>query len=290
VEGADIELLLARVGVAREALVDRGLEFTRRKYGPGRAYFVVNSSEREIDDWIRFDDPSSTAVAFDPMTGRRGDLAARRSPSGRLEVQLVLPRGASLIVATAASPAGTPAPFFQLNGPPRVLSGPWQVAFTAGGPELPAERAVESLGSWTTWGSDDLRRFSGTARYTTTFRRPAGESTAWRLDLGRVHESARVRLNGRDLATLIGPVYRVTVDASQLADDNVLEIHVSNLMANRIAAMDRAGVRWRKFYNVNFPARLPQNRGPDGLFSAAGWEPLDSGLIGPVTLTPSAGR
>ena len=68
----------------------------------------------------------------------------------------------------------------------------------------------------------------------------------------------------------------------------MLEIHVSNLMANRIAALDRAGVRWRKFYNVNFPARLPQNRGPDGLFSASAWEPLDSGLIGPVTLTPLA--
>ena len=43
---------------------------------------------------------------------------------------------------------------------------------------------------------------------------------------------------------------------------------------------------WKKFYNVNFAARLPENRGPDGLFTAAAWEPLDSGLIGPVTLTP----
>ena len=42
------------------------------------------------------------------------------------------------------------------------------------------------------------------------------------------------------------------------------------------------------FYNVNFPARLPENRGPDGLFSAAKWEALESGLLGPVTLTPLA--
>jgi hypothetical protein len=66
----------------------------------------------------------------------------------------------------------------------------------------------------------------------------------------------------------------------------VLEVSVSNLMANRIAALDHAGVRWRKFYNVNFPARFPQNRGADGLFSAAAWEPVESGLLGPVTLTP----
>ncbi len=43
---------------------------------------------------------------------------------------------------------------------------------------------------------------------------------------------------------------------------------------------------WKTFYNVNFPSRLPENRGPDGLFTAARWEPLPSGLLGPVTLTP----
>jgi hypothetical protein len=57
-------------------------------------------------------------------------------------------------------------------------------------------------------------------------------------------------------------------------------------MANRIADLDRRGVPWKKFYNVNFPARLQTNRGPDGLFSAAKWAPLPSGLAGPVTLTP----
>jgi hypothetical protein len=289
-EGADLERLLARVAVAREALVDRGLEFTRRKYGSGRSYFLVNSGGRDIDGWVPLDDPSTTAVAFDPMSGRHGDLTARRAPSGMLEVTLVLPRGASIVVATAAAPAGTPAPFHKMSGTPGELSGPWQVAFMAGGPELPAERRVERLSSWTTWGSDDLKRFSGTARYTTTFRRPAEEAAGWLLDLGRVHESARVRLNGRDLGTLIGPAFRVSIDAAQLAAENELEIHATNLMANRIADMDRKGVRWRKFYNVNFPARLPQNRGPEGLFSAAGWEPLASGLIGPVTLTPLTRR
>jgi hypothetical protein len=47
-------------------------------------------------------------------------------------------------------------------------------------------------------------------------------------------------------------------------------------------------VAWKKFYNINFPSRLPANRGPDGLFRAAHWEPLPSGLLGPVTLTPMA--
>jgi hypothetical protein len=80
--------------------------------------------------------------------------------------------------------------------------------------------------------------------------------------------------------------FRLTLDRAQFSAENTLEIEVCNLMANRIAALDRAGVPWRKFSNVNFPAKLAGNRGPDGLFSAAKWDPLDSGLLGPVTLTP----
>ena len=68
--------------------------------------------------------------------------------------------------------------------------------------------------------------------------------------------------------------------------ENILEIEVSNLMANRIADMDRRGVNWKKFYNVNFPPRRRENRGPDGLFNASRWLPRESGLIGPVKLVP----
>jgi hypothetical protein len=288
-EGKELEPLLARSTVSRETLVDDGLEFTRRRYGAGRAYFVVNSSDRDVDGWVALDDRARSAVLFDPMTGHRGDLDVRQATGGTLEVRLALPRAASIIIATGAPSVGSPAPFYIASGSPTALMGPWRVEFTAGGPVLPAARDVEHLSSWTTWGDEDIKHFSGTARYTKSFATPSGDAVAWQLDLGVVHESAHVRLNGRDLGTLIGPRFRVNVERSQLAPDNVLEIDVSNLMANRIAAMDRAGVRWRKFYNVNFPSRFPQNRGGDGLFSAALWDPMASGLVGPVTLTPVSG-
>jgi len=63
-------------------------------------------------------------------------------------------------------------------------------------------------------------------------------------------------------------------------------VFVSNLMANRIGDMDRRRVQWKRFYNANVAAREPANRGPGNLFSAANWKPRESGLIGPVTLTP----
>jgi hypothetical protein len=104
------------------------------------------------------------------------------------------------------------------------------------------------------------------------------------LNLGKVCESARIILNNKELAVLLGPDYKLIIEKSMLQAKNLLEIKVSNLAANRIAWLDRNNVPWKKFYNTNFPARLSQNR-KNGLFDASAWLPRESGLIGPVTIT-----
>jgi hypothetical protein len=78
----------------------------------------------------------------------------------------------------------------------------------------------------------------------------------------------------------------LTIPKNRLTAENTLEITVTNLSVNRIADLDRRDPSWKKFYNTNYPARLPANRGADGNFSAARWTPRASGLLGPVTLTP----
>jgi hypothetical protein len=283
--GDALEPLLSRAGVHRETMVDRGLEFARRRVDRP-FYFIRNSGPQDVTGWLPLASSGPTALMFDPMTGRRG-AARTRTTGGVFEVNVTLPQGQSLIIATAASTLGVPDfEMFSAAGPPVPILGLWQVSFVDGGPDRPADQTLQSLTSWTSFAGDAGRRFAGTARYTTRFPRPNADAAAWQLDLGAVHQSARVKLNGRDLGVLIGPRFQLTLERAALAAENTLEIEVANLMANRIAAMDKAGVRWRKFYNVNIQARLPQNRGPDTLFTAASWEPLESGLLGPVTVTP----
>jgi hypothetical protein len=225
-----------------------------------------------------------------------------RSTATGTEVYLQFPVGASRVVRTydtviAGAPwtyrgvAGAPIPLMATAATSSIGSqgSGWTLTFLTGGPTLPAAIRNAPLGSWTEIPGDETKNFSGTARYAIDFARPTpstADITAWRLDLGGVHESARVSLNGIDLGTFIGPWFRVDVPAETLRDVNHLEVSVSNLMGNRVADLDRRGVAWKKFYNTNFPARLGANRGPDGLFSAAKWAPLPSGLAGPVTLTP----
>ena len=166
------------------------------------------------------------------------------------------------------------------------MNGQWTLQFNHGGPTLPPAAQLTQLGSWTDLPGDAIKKFSGTATYSTHIAKPSGTTDAFLLELGKVEKSAEVWLNGKQIATVIGPVYRVVIPADQFTADNVLEIKVSNGMANRIIDMERRNVEWKKFYNVNFPARLAANREDNGLFSAARWQPEASGLLGPVTITP----
>jgi hypothetical protein len=105
------------------------------------------------------------------------------------------------------------------------------------------------------------------------------------LNLEKVNETAEVILNGKKIATLIGPSFQCVIPAVAFQQTNKLEIIVANLMANRIAYMDRNNIPWKIFYNTNMPARKKENV-KNGLFDASSWKPLPSGLTGPVTLTP----
>ncbi|MBD0351843.1 MAG: hypothetical protein ICV65_11885, partial [Flavisolibacter sp.] len=90
---------------------------------------------------------------------------------------------------------------------------------------------------------------------------------------------------GKKVATLIGPAFQIVLPAASLTVNNKLEIVVANLMANRIAYMDRNNIQWKKFYNINMSARRRENL-KNGVFDASDWKPQPSGLIGPVTLMP----
>ena len=115
-----------------------------------------------------------------------------------------------------------------------------------------------------------------TGCYATTFK--GGKGRHYELDLGDVRESARVVVNGHDVDTLFCVPYRLDITPYINKGKNTLEIYVTNLPANRIAAMDRAGIIWRKFKEINV-VNLQYKRDP-----YSDWTPVPSGLLGHVML------
>jgi hypothetical protein len=277
--GNDHEALLHAAGISREPIVDHaGVRFVRRRFNSGWHYFIANSGTDVVDGWVPIAVPATAVVIMDPMTGQTGIARTRPGEGGVTEVLLHLEPGQSTILRAFRGPAaGSAWPYFRPTADPIDLGGRWSVRFIDGGPELPPAFQTDSLGSWTARGGE-AERFAGTAVYTLTFDAP-DRAPDHILDLGRVAESARVRLNGKDLGTLFAHPFRLRTGPLR-RKGNILEVEVTNLSANRIRDLDRRGVAWKTFYDINF---VGIDYRP---FDASKWPVRESGLIGPVHLRP----
>lgn len=285
--GEDLSALMTAAKASRETMTDIGLQYTKRKYGDGHCYFISNPGTTALNGWVNIGVKEKNIQLFDPMTRRAGQAKTKLN-NGEVQVYLQLAPGESRVVQTFTDVRTAPSfPYDTVTGRPVMIEGKWELSFLSGGPVLPANKTMEQLHSWTELAGDDVKNFSGTVRYSIHLPKPAVIAKHYQLDLGKVAATAVVFLNGKKIATLIGPRYTINLPANTFrSGDNLLEIDVSNTMANRIAYMDKAGIAWKKFYNINFPAKLALNRGEDGLFTASGWQPQPSGLLGAVTIQP----
>jgi len=283
--GENIQELLESATVRKEDFSFEGLQFSRRKNEEGTFYFLNNRSDKPYNGWLNLQSKAAGVALFSPMTGKKGLANWKKASNGSIAVQVQLQPFESIIVKTyQVKKTGTHYPYIQLGEQITEMNSNWSIEFLSGGPELPSKVVGANVGSWTALNGDAVKNFSGTAKYSISFQKP-GNAVGWLLDLGEVHETAEVFLNGKKLATLIGPSFQVEIPAAEMKESNALEIIVANLMANRIAYMDKNNLPWKIFYNTNMPARKRENI-KNGLFDASSWQPMPSGLIGPVRLFP----
>ncbi len=275
----DLEAALNAAKLNRETLADtEGLMFVRRGVAGGRQYLIANRGTNLFNGWVPLTVQARSVAVLDPMSGRAG-VGVSRSAKGQTEVRLRLEPGESLILCTSdqALRGLRKWAVWESAGQTVRITGNWLVRFVSGGPELPGQVTTTNLVSWTEFGGEDAQRFAGTAIYSIRFPAPARNAKAWALDLGTVCQSARVRLNGQDLGTLICPPFHVIVPDLK-PEGNELEVEVTNVSANRIRDLDRRKVPWKNFHDINL---VNIDYKP---FDASNWPLTDSGLLGPITL------
>jgi hypothetical protein len=283
----DLDFLLDFAGITGvEEMAMKGLSFTRRSFEGGWSYFIANRTANTVDEWVPLSRHGQSVVFLDPLSGKFGLPATRKAVFERgdipfvSEVRIKLNAGESVILRTFADKKveGPAWIYWQTNGQPVEISGPWNVKFIQGGPTLPAGFQTAKLASWTTFPDTNTQAFAGTAKYETTFDASDSAGKPFELNLGDVRQSARVRVNGKDYGTLITPPFRVVVDNLK-PTGNQLEVEVTSVAANRIRDLDRRGVPWKIFRDINI---VDINYKP---FDASNWPLTDCGLLGPVTLT-----
>ena len=135
--------------------------------------------------------------------------------------------------------------------------------------------------TWETLDDDSVKVTMGTGIYTTHVKltkKDLQNGQSWQIDLGDVRESARVYINGQFIGCAWSVPFVLDCKNTLKAGDNEIRIEVTNLPANRIADLDRRGVKWRKMEEINV-VDINYKR-----TTYEGWEPVKSGLNSEVRL------
>ena len=98
------------------------------------------------------------------------------------------------------------------------------------------------------------------------------------LNLGDVRETAEVKINDKSIGLLWCVPYQTIIPAGILKANNTIDIIVTNLSFNRVIDLDKRGVNWKNFHEINF-VNIRYEK-----YDASDKEPVPSGLLGPVTL------
>ncbi len=288
--------LLKELGVCEDFTSKGPVRYAHRRSDAMDIYIVSNRSDASVETTCVFRIADSRPELWHPVTGRRRSLPQFTRKNGVTTIPLCFAPYESFFVVFPRQQDAAGRKLRGINFPEQVnvctVNGPWEVRFDPkwGGPEKVVFRELED---WTTRSERGIKYYSGIAVYRTTFTiaegicRELGKGRRFSLDLGKVHDLASVRVNGKDAGTAWCAPWRCDISHAVKPGTNSLEIRVANRWSNRMLG-DRTPpdanartVKWPEgfldgksyktgrytFATIKGPGRL-----------------LPSGLIGPVTI------
>jgi hypothetical protein len=226
--------LLSEMRIPPDFQPDGPIRFTHRRDEDAEIYFIANKRNTEVAAECTFRAIGPPEL-WDPVTGERRALPDSKAVEGLTMVPMVLAPHQSFLVIFPEKPS---APRFAAMNFPDItpaftLKGPWEVSFNPerGGPE---KAMFDNLYDWTKSDERKIKYYSGIAVYRQTFDAPGVSGNRTYLDLGTVHDMARVTLNGKDLGVLWCAPWRVDVTDHLKPNGNKLEIEIANRWPNRL--------------------------------------------------------
>ncbi|MBQ3827668.1 MAG: glycosyl hydrolase family 2, partial [Prevotella sp.] len=259
-----------------------GLKAIRRKNDKGYHYFIANLTSKDLSEYITLATPFKQALWFNPLNGER--YAATITEEH--EIFVPLKSGQSMILQTFDDQItfndlqeNAQADTFAVEEE-IILNNPWTLSFTEEMPKVSKSFTLDHPQTWELLG-DNCGITMGTGIYTTHIKlkkKDLRNVNHWLIDLGDVRESARVYINGQFIGCAWSAPFLLDCKNTLKKGDNEIRIEVTNLPANRIADLDRQGVKWRKMEEINVVDIHYKKT------TYEQWEPVKSGLNSAVRL------
>ena len=277
----NVEKGLEYINLKRETLTDLGLKFIRRDVNGDKFYYIVNHTTKTINQDITLNVTCNSVLILNPLNGETG-VAKYTKQGNTTMVKIQLQPGETLFVKASLNWVNDkPYPYFTNSSSPILLNDQWNLNFSNGGPFIPSTKNLDKVKPWTNLTNDSTTQsFSGTGIYTTHFTIKTKNADDYILALDKLYESAKVTVNGKEAGYIWSIPYQLNIGKFLKEGDNTIDIEVANLMANRIAYMDRNNMEWRKYHEINFV-----NINYKG-FDASKWSIQPSGLDGNIVIKP----
>lgn len=253
------------------------IKYLHRTLQDGDVYFFFNESNQTQSRTATLNGTGHVQV-WDATTGTIHPLASWAKVESTSNVPLTLGPQESRFIVIGPLPAGAsqPEPDVAKAQILTSLTGDWSVA-------LDDKQSTTRLKSWQALGAE---LFNGTAEYRKAFTLdsvPAGHHVF--LDLGDVHEIARVWLNGTQFEARSWPPYLWDVTSAVKNGENSLQVQVQRPIIRsgrgQSGAIGASGTGTNAF-GAGRGRAGGGNRG--GGMAAEPTGPAVAGLIGPVRL------
>lgn len=261
--------------------VEGGTMIRRKNECGGYNYFVAMLENKTVNGWVKLGTPAASAMIFDPMTGASGKAQVRTASDGTTEIRLQMEAGESLLIKTFPDEVSAPAwKYVAREGEKIPIDKAWNISFPESNPAIEGNFFTDKPKDWTLLDDERAKTNFATALYSSAIQMddPAAADD-WVLDLGDVRESARVFINGEEVATAWAVPFKVSIGKYLKQGINLLDVYVTNLQSNLIADYDRRGVEWKIFKDANI-----STLGGPADFSS--WKTDPSGLCSEVNLIP----
>lgn len=278
---SNISSELIQLGIVPEELTSSGLSFIRKKGENGIVYFVSNLSDQFYAGTINLSTQATQVMIFDPLTGEEG-IASSKNVGGETKVLLHLKPGQSRFLFCLEKKGANTNKWTYYNSlnDTITIDNEWNLTPISGAPKLPKPIKTKDFNSWSNLDSD-YQVFSGKVVYETQFE--MGDKyfgIPFEIDLGDVRETAKVTINGQEIGLLWCLPYTAIIPSNLLKKNNKIEIEVTNLSFNRVIDLDKKGVEWKNFNEINFVNIKYEP------YDASNKEPMKSGLLNKVKLIP----
>lgn len=265
-------------------------------------YFLSNIEHEATTAEISMRATAEVIELWDPLSGLRQRISDFTIQNGRTHIKLNFEQAQSFFLVLSNEPSTKK----WVNTAPlnvvKTIKTPWQLNFIKG-PQQPKSTKIKALIDLSQHENDDIKYFSGTARYHTEFQfqGPIDTAQQYVLDAGEAHQFVRVYLNGHNVGVKMWAPYQFDISPFIKPGNNQLEVETTNLWPNRLIGDERQypdSASWKKngyqgWQLEDYPEWLkgahPQQPGQRSTFATwKHWDKNDpllpSGLIGPVRI------